>query len=619
MATIYPSGIDNNISLPQTVDLVTEVKAQVTNELREAIIAIEAELGIDPSREYGTVRARLDDIQSKLGCNGAISVSEEGVVIVSEATNLNFVGGGAIVTDAGNGVAEIQIIALDGYGGDGYAEQESFVPAASQTVFNLTETPSDPTTVMMFINGIKYEYGNDYIASGNTVTYLAGYVLGPTDVVEFWYLVSGGTGGGGGGGGAIAVQDEGVTVDTNTTTINFIGSTVQALGGAPGTVNVYIPPPTFLSHWNTSDGSNGDQSVTESITRVTARISTPAGGEGTPFNTNGWAGTNQAASVNGTAVFTTPADTTGFGGDSTMTVTVYDADGSTVLDTYTTPAIVGNGANVSPSTRITVTISSFAPDALRFSANASVNVNIAGVHGDNGLTGGRYHVEVVHNTDTTTDGTGPYTYVQSDVFYDTNPTTPAINSTVTVAETGGSVLTKHLSGIEYYIIGSEFTVGVNDVDDLNENTQRQTSNLAIRGSEYGLPDLDVAGFGAGSANFTGWDNNHDTDNINYQQTDWAINQASFRYIGPTGNVSSFPRDPWADGATVNSANSSILVDTFLQTSTDLVENFDDEVYRQDSGFNGGTTVGNWVSTASLGAGEAIVFNSNLMLHLKLHS
>jgi hypothetical protein len=60
VATAYPNTIDNNITLPQAIDLVTPVKGEVVNQLRDAIIAIEAELGVNPSREFGTLRERID-------------------------------------------------------------------------------------------------------------------------------------------------------------------------------------------------------------------------------------------------------------------------------------------------------------------------------------------------------------------------------------------------------------------------------------------------------------------------------------------------------------------------------------------------------------------------------
>lgn len=412
------------------------------------------------------------------------------------------------------------------------------------------------------------------------------------------------------GGAALQIEDEGSPLGAFTT-LNFIGTDVTALSGGGGTANIYIPPPAFDSHWNTADGSNGDQSTTESAVRVTAHISTPSGGEGTPFNTNGWATTDQAASTNTLVTFTTPSTTTGFGGDSTVTVNVYDADGTTVLDTVTTAALVADGPYGTAT--IAVNLTGFASDITRFKAKLTVVVDIVTVLSNAGLTGGRYHVSITHTTDSSSDGTGPYAYTQTDLFLDTNPSTPAINGTVTIAETGGGVSTKHLSGVEYYILGSQFTADVTDIDQLNRNTSRVSDNLSADGTEYGLPTLAHSPFGTGSANFTGWTNVENQDNVTYQITTWAITSASFRYIGPTGNVSAFPRDPWSSGATVPSSDDAILVDTFGTTSLDLVEDFDDENRRQDSGYNGGTTPGNWTSTATLGASEAQVFNSNLLV------
>lgn len=613
--SVYPFALDGTNQLPIVSDNITEVNAEVVNRHRSAIIAIEGELGIDPSGVYSTVRARLDALEALIGSGGSgiTSVYDEGVLIDSAARSINFTGDVVQATTDGSGNITVTVDGVLGSGSAGDQVQETIpVTTPGQTSFTISSTPSDETTVQMFINGLKQLYGTEYTVSGTTVSYLADgyYSLSSTDDVEFWYIAESDTG--------ITIQDEGVTVESNTSIINFIGADVLANSGGTGTVNVYIPPPNYLSHWDTSDGANGAQLVTESISRSTTRIATPAGGEGTPFNTGGWAATNQDTTLSGVVTFTTPGATTGFGGDSTMTVTVYDADGSTPLDTYTTPAISANGANVSGSGRITVTISSYGADSLRFSANASIEVNVAGVLSDNGLTGGRYHVEITHTTDSTTDGTGPYTYTQSDVFYDTNPSTPSISTGVSIAETGGSVVTKHLSGIEYYDLGSDFTVDITDIDNHNNNTSRTTASVLLRGTEYGLPDLDHSPFGTGSANFIGWSNDHDDAGTDYQKTDWEITEANYRYIGPTGNVTAQVRDTWGSSAVEASADDEILIDTYGTTSTNLVENFDDEARRQDGYFNSGTTAGNWDSTATLGVdsisgeNEAIVFNSKLM-------
>ena len=415
--------------------------------------------------------------------------------------------------------------------------------------------------------------------------------------------------GGGGGGSSLEIQDEGTAVDSNVTVINFIGADVQALSAGSGIVSVYIPPPTFASHYNTQDGTT-DARVSENISRTTTRISTPTS-EGTPFSTGGWAGTNQPTTLSTSVTFSTGGDATGFGGNSTMTVTVYDADGTTALESHTTSAITANGSYGSGN--ITITISNYATDTTRFKARPSITVAIGTILTAAGRTGGRYHVEVTHTTDSTTDGSGPYTYTQSDVFIDTNPNTPSISGTTTIAETSGSVSTKHLSGIEYYINGSSFTVDVANIDNLNRNTARTSSNLNVSASNYGISTVNHSPFGTGSSNFSNWTNAFDNTGTDYQNTAFNISSSNYRFRGTNATASAFPRDPWGTGSTITSSAASILIDTYGTTSTNLAEYFDDENRRQDSTYNGGTSTGNWTSTNALSSGAALVLGGQLLV------
>jgi hypothetical protein len=74
MTIIYPAGIDNNSTLPSAVDSFTEFNEEYINRYRDAIIAIEQELGVKPSGTYATVRARLDALEASAG-SGGISVN----------------------------------------------------------------------------------------------------------------------------------------------------------------------------------------------------------------------------------------------------------------------------------------------------------------------------------------------------------------------------------------------------------------------------------------------------------------------------------------------------------------------------------------------------------------
>ena len=54
---------------------------------------------------------------------------------------------------------------------DGLLYRDGYTPTVGQTVFTLTNTPSD-TSVEMFVNGVRYRHGIDYTVTGTTVTWL---------------------------------------------------------------------------------------------------------------------------------------------------------------------------------------------------------------------------------------------------------------------------------------------------------------------------------------------------------------------------------------------------------------------------------------------------------------
>lgn len=192
MATKYPSGIDDNLSLPRAIDLITPVSAEVVNDLRDTIIAIENELGINPSREFGNVSDRLDSITYLIGTGGAaggnVAVQNEGSTVLTTAKTLNFIGANVNVTDAGSCQANIEI------NSDIQVVQETIiVNPLDVNTFKLSTTPSDADTVQMFVNGIKQKYGKDYTVSGNTVLFISPDLTMLTAFeVEFFYVVTGG-------------------------------------------------------------------------------------------------------------------------------------------------------------------------------------------------------------------------------------------------------------------------------------------------------------------------------------------------------------------------------------------------------------------------------------------
>jgi len=64
--SIYPKAIDGFEQIPLIVDGVTKVNAFSVNNIREAVLNIERELGINPSSdEFSTVSERLDAIEGQ--------------------------------------------------------------------------------------------------------------------------------------------------------------------------------------------------------------------------------------------------------------------------------------------------------------------------------------------------------------------------------------------------------------------------------------------------------------------------------------------------------------------------------------------------------------------------
>ena len=224
MSTKYPSQIDGQTQLPLTIDLVTPVRAEVVNNIRGAVIAIEAELGADPSREFGTVRARIDALEARVTAlelretSGLRSVLDEGIVVSSDVSEMNFIGT-AVTAIASGTPGRVDVFVSGGTSGSIFQVQESIiVTSGGQTSFVLSQIPQDATAVEMFVNGLKQEYSSNYTVIGSTVTYTGPPSLITTDDVEFWYI-------------SIASSTIGQVQES--IAITFLGQTSIVLSSAP--------------------------------------------------------------------------------------------------------------------------------------------------------------------------------------------------------------------------------------------------------------------------------------------------------------------------------------------------------------------------------------------------
>jgi hypothetical protein len=252
--TRYPCDFDdprsgNSKGLPVIVDLQTPVRAEVVNRQRESILAIEGELGIQPSGTFTTVRDRLDSLESVLcsvwntittGLISPINILWNGNTIVSNVSNLNFAGSGVQVTNSGLDTALITITGGGGVGGDGYAPSHARVPVSvnGQTTFTLAHAPWN-NVLVLFIGGIKQELA-DYTVSGTLLTWLGTPSLLTSDIIEVIYFTYLGGGGSGTATPALTVTDDGFLVQNEVSILNFTGAGITATSTGGGIVNVRV-------------------------------------------------------------------------------------------------------------------------------------------------------------------------------------------------------------------------------------------------------------------------------------------------------------------------------------------------------------------------------------------
>lgn len=358
-----------------------------------------------------------------------------------------------------------------------------------------------------------------------------------------------------GGGGELTFKNQGVTLGTGKI-VDFTGANINAEKSGD-TIIVSSPPYAYAPKYNAGAATVPDVSTSS------RNVSAPTV-EGTPFKIGDWvAGTAHPCLRTSPLVYNTPA-LCGFENNTTTTieVKVFDADGTTALATHLTAAITGNGSWTVQN--ITITVADWAADGTKYKANINVSIALATIL----PAGGRFGVSIVHHN------VADYTKAQSNVFYDLDNVAASLSG-VTIAETGGSVVTKNLSGVKFYNLNSQFTANIADIDQLN-NMSYPANQVTLEGAEYGLPTQNIPG-----SSLTGWTNAYNDENDSYQKTDIAITQANYRALTTTANIRARVED-WSSGAWINSSDASLLIDTYAQESTDLAEYFTDEAYRRTS-------------------------------------
>ncbi len=387
---------------------------------------------------------------------------------------------------------------------------------------------------------------------------------------------------GSGSGGSLVIQDEGNVVDANTTTLNFVGDTVQVIPDSPGVVKIYIPSLSFVSHWNTDDGSNnnliGDVSTTQRL------LSDPVG---TFYIPVAWSPETNQETINSTSISYTSPFKCSF--DTAITNFVVNvSQNGIVIRSHQLNNINGNyDATVGD---IRIQISGWEVEYFKFKANIDITINIGSIL----PTSGAFTVEMAHDN----GGGSVFTKNQDYVMYDGNTNQPVINSLSISENTISS--SKYLSGVRYYSTGDTFNIGIADIDYINDSTYINNFIFINTNNEYGISDYYID-----SSDLTGWTSAYNNTNASYNTSSAAIDEVNFRYIGSSANISARYID-WANGSYITTTNESILVDTYNTTSTDNEEHFNDEDRRITPSLTA------WDSTSLLNSNDMMVVSGRLI-------
>ncbi len=359
---------------------------------------------------------------------------------------------------------------------------------------------------------------------------------------------------GGSGGGTITVQEmDGTPICTDVTTLVFNGTDETVTCGGPGIAIINMTAYTY-SEWDSSADTNPCLPNNNSANWL---VSAPTV-EGTPFKIGDWVAGTSHPCVDGTYNIGHNNKCRGINGQP-IVVNVYDADDTTLLATHTFN-VTGNGSATVQN--ISITIAGWEADVDDFAGVITISIDCDTIIGS---SSGRLYV---------TANVAARPQYTNTIFYDIDPNNCTVVDTPTIAETGGSVVTRFISGVEYYDLGSDFTVGLTDIDTPNGDAYRPTNMVEITGAEYGLAQLNLA-----PGDLTNWNNSHDDTDDSYTKTDWEITSTNYYYLGTAANINARGRDPWSNQGQQPSANAAIAIDTYTTASTRLSEGFRDEQWR----------------------------------------
>jgi hypothetical protein len=190
--------------------------------------------------------------------------------------------------------------------------------------------------------------------------------------------------------GSVDIYDDGVLIKSSVKHIDIRGTGARTDIDGTG-VDIWHPTPTYSSHFNTSDGSN--VATVADISATSRIVSTPSGGEGTPFYTNGWAAASHDVTKTSPLVWVSANECSFIDGSTTtFEITILDGDSpqNTTVN-YTTAAITGNG--VYSGSDCTVTISNWTDESDKFSGDVEISIDINATY----PAGGYFDITLTHH------------------------------------------------------------------------------------------------------------------------------------------------------------------------------------------------------------------------------